>query len=195
MSLHRPRKALGWRDAESKMGVSLEATLNLILGAPMWWLIGLLFLLSVEPVQADETPVPEDLQRRQAASQAYEQAIVRFNTNIQGFDSWAAFKAAVFSRLEPNASGHCFELTGSSIEPITITAATFQEASDGEWQETPDNGWRKRNKDRTFIEYRVNVKEGVLLQMEGVNPRFFFASTRRMCEFPLLSSPHSDRSS
>ena len=159
----------------------------------MWWLIGLLLLVSVELVQADETPVPEDLQKRQAAAEAYEQAIVRFNTNIQGFDSWEAFKAAVFSRLEPNAPGHCFELTSSSIEPITITAATFQEASDGEWQETPGKGWRKRNKDRTFIEYRVNTKEGVLLQMEGVNPRFFFASTRRICEFPLLSPQHGDR--
>jgi hypothetical protein len=71
----------------------------------------------------------------------------------------------------------------------------FHQTLDGTWEKTSDNGWRKRNKDRTFIEYRYNQEASMLLWIEGVNPRFFFASTRRLCEFPLSSQPHTDRPS
>jgi hypothetical protein len=54
-----------------------------------------------------------------------------------------------------------------------------------EWQKTAGKGWQQTQTDRTFIEYRYNEKARVLLWVEGVNPRFFFAYTRKMCELPL----------
>jgi hypothetical protein len=53
------------------------------------------------------------------------------------------------------------------------------------WEQTSGNGWRLRRKDRTFTEYRVNPQDGLLSRIEGVKPRFFFASTKRICEVPL----------
>jgi len=53
------------------------------------------------------------------------------------------------------------------------------------WQQTTGKGWQQTHADRTFIEYRYNEKAGVLLWVEGVSPRFFFAYTRKMCELPL----------
>ena len=146
-------------------------------------------------VYADETPVFEDIQQRQAAEQAYEQAIVRFNTNIQPFSSWEAFKEDVLSRLERGALGRCYKLTGSSIEPVVITDAFFHQTFDGSWHATSGNGWRQRHRDRTFIEYRYNSETDELLWIEGVNPRFFFAATQRLCEFFLSSQQGVDPSS
>jgi hypothetical protein len=54
---------------------------------------------------------------------------------------------------------------------------------------TPGDGWRNFRKDRTFVEYRFNQKSNVLLRLEGVKPRFFFASTKRICEFQLADKP------
>jgi len=42
------------------------------------------------------------------------------------------------------------------------------------WKETSGKGWRLLRKDRTFTEYRLNLKAGVLMRIEGVKPRFFF---------------------
>jgi hypothetical protein len=162
---------------------------------PVGWLLSLIFAATSGHIYADETPVFDDLQQREAADQAYEQAIVRFNTSIKEFNSWEAFKASVFSRIEHNAPGRCYELTASSIEPITIVNIAFHQTLDGTWKHTSDNGWRQLYQDRTFIEYRYNREVGTLLWIEGVNPRFFFASTRRLCEVPLSSQKGTGPSS
>jgi hypothetical protein len=162
---------------------------------PVGWLISLIFATTSWHVYADETPVFEDLQQREAADQAYEQAIVRFNTSIKGFNSWEAFKASVFSRVKREAPGRCYELTASSIDPITITTISFHHTLDGTWKHTSGNGWRQLYRDRTFTEYRYNREVDTLLWIEGVNPRFFFASTRRLCEVPLSSQQPTGPSS
>ena len=38
---------------------------------------------------------------------------------------------------------------------------------------------------KTFIEYRFNVKAGVLLRVEGVKTWFLPSQTKKMCEFSL----------
>jgi hypothetical protein len=61
----------------------------------------------------------------------------------------------------------------------------FTGMESGRWEKTSGKGWRLLRKDRTFTEYRVNLKADLLLRIEGVKPRFFFASTKRICEFYL----------
>ena len=79
--------------------------------------------------------------------------------------------------------GTCYLYQGGTVrvtmEPLPRTA------KETGWQKTAGKGWQQTQADRTFIEYRYNEKAGVLLWVEGVNPRFFFAYTSKMCELPL----------
>lgn len=128
------------------------------------------------PVQFEETP---------QEVKAYEQAIRRYNTNTVSFDTWADFKTAVLSRLSSGAAGTCYAQASGSMQAVTVTRVRFQPVQDDGWQRTHGNGWRKTGANRTFVEYRFNKKASVLLRIEGVKPRFFFARTERICEFPL----------
>ena len=158
---------------------------GLLVGSVMRWVILLLVLSSIELAWADEDNVPMLDEKAQAAVAAYEQAIRRFNTHTKPFTSWAAFKAEVFSRLPSGLAGTCYEQMRGSMRGIKRTMVKFQPVVDEGWQKTRGSGWRKNGPDRTFVEYRFNQKAKVLLRAEGVNPRFFFAWTRRICEFPL----------
>jgi hypothetical protein len=64
-----------------------------------------------------------------------------------------------------------------------------REDKDTGWQKTTGKGWQQLTKGRRFFEYRFNAKTGILLWIEGVNPRFFFAFTKKMCEVPLGGTP------
>jgi hypothetical protein len=149
---------------------------------PMWcMIIGGLLLASFGDVMAQEgepvqVPVPES---------TYDQAVLRFNSNIQEFDSWEAFKAEVLSKVALGRDGKCYELTGRMFEPVAITQVQFQGIEGDNWKKASGHGWRQIRKDRTFIEYRLNKKAQVLLRAEGVKPTFFFAHTKKICEFPL----------
>lgn len=150
----------------------------------MRWVM-IIFLLSVvELAWAQETPVENDEQAREAVA-AYDQVIRRFNTHTESFTSWKAFKEAVFSRIAAGVTGNCYTQTSGSMQRVTVTRVQFQPAKGDDWRKTSGHGWRRAGPDRTFVEYRFNQKAGVLLRIEGVKPRFFFSYTKRICEFPL----------
>jgi hypothetical protein len=150
----------------------------------MRWLTLLLVLCAIELAWAEETPVLND-ELLQEAVEGYERTIRRFNTHTERFRSWNAFKRAVLSRLPPGSIGNCYAQRSGSMQGVSVTRVKFQPVADGGWQQTQGHGWRKTGPKRTFVEYRFNQKAGVLLRIEGVKPRFFFARTTRICEFPL----------
>lgn len=133
--------------------------------------------------QADEEPVEEAPPNSVIA---YEGVVRRYNTHTESFASLREFKAAVLAKLPPNASGLCYELTGNSMQPVNIFKIPFQPLEDDGMKRTSGDGWRDLKKDRTFVEYRLNAEANVLLRLEGSKPRFFFATTRRICEFKLV---------
>ena len=148
-----------------------------------WWVIGLLLCVASNRALAQETPVITDLEVPEAV-RAYDQAVIRFNTNVQAFPSWTAFKTAVLSKLAPGTSGTCYELIGSRTRNVKITEIPFQGMAGEGWEQTSGNGWRQVKEDRTFIEYRVNDKANLLVRIEGAK-KFLFSHTQRLCEFPL----------
>jgi hypothetical protein len=148
-------------------------------------MVGLVLVVCLGRALAQEDANIREEPGAQEAARAYDEAIVRFNTNIKNFSSWAAFKAEVFARVLPGTIGKCYESTGNAMQPVQVTTIPLPREEDAGWQKTSDKGWRQYKEDRTFVEYRVNDKAGVLLRVEGVKPRFFFSYTRRICEFPL----------
>ena len=154
-------------------------------GAVMQWLrwmvVGFALVFTMNPALADEGEVieaPEPVN-------GYDQAILKFNAKIKSFASWEQFKAAVLSRLPERVSGTCYTLTDEGMQPVLVTPTDLELTGDRGWRKTSGKGWRQDRKDRTFIEYRVNDEANVLIRAEGYKPRFFFASTKRICEFPL----------
>ena len=154
-----------------------------------YWVVGCVLFMAVGLSAAEEGEESED----RPNTQAYDQAIIKFNFHITSFSTWAAFKAAVSSYMEPGVNGQCYELTGSAMEPVEITTVQFLGLTDDGWRKTRGNGWRRRDEDRTFVEYRLNEKARVLMRIEGVKPRFFFAYTRKVCEFPFPPMPNKIR--
>ncbi len=152
------------------------------LKVPMSLVVGLLLLISFVFAQADEE---EDFIKEPDTANAYDQALLRFNTGIQSFSSWDAFKAAVLAAVPPGTPGRCYVWTGSALSQTEVTKVTFEAPAGDDWRKTSGKGWRQMRKDRTFTEYRVNQKVRSLLRIEGVKPRFFFASTKRICEFEM----------
>ena len=151
----------------------------------MRWMVGLVVLVIClnQALGQEEISTFEPPQTSSEEAQIYDQVVLHFNSDIQNFPSWEAFKTVVLSKMSSHTMGQCYEHTGQSV---TITPVPFQGLEDGQWYETSDHGWRRLNKkDRTFVEYRINTKAGLLLRLEGVKPRFFFGSTKRICEFPL----------
>ncbi len=152
---------------------------------PMLWVMGLLLLVLLGRVLAQEESEGSGELEARPEVEAYEQVITRFNTNIKAFASWDALKAEVLPRVSADTVGSCYELTGKAMQPVEVTAVRFDMGGDADWRQTSEGGWRHRKKNRRFIEYRFNEKANVLLRVEGVKPRFFFATTKRICEFPM----------
>jgi hypothetical protein len=144
--------------------------------------VGYLLLLSCSFALAQEGDV---IVEESSTPNAYDQALLRFNTNIKSYPSWEAFKTAVLSKFLPGTPGTCYELTGGSFNSMETMTVEFAGLRGEGWQKTSGKGWRLSRKNRTFIEYRVNPKAGMLSRIEGVKPRFFFARTKRICEFQL----------
>jgi hypothetical protein len=153
----------------------------------MQWLAGLVLVaLFNQALAQSESPTANREHAEHNATQVYDQAIVRFNTAIKDFPSWEAFKAEVFAKVVSGTMGRCYALTGNAMQPVQITAVRFDSVEDSDWQETPEKGWRRYEKaKRQLVEYRVNKQAGILLRMESIKPKFFFAYTQKICEFPL----------
>ena len=149
----------------------------------MWWMVGLVLLGWLGWALAQDGGGRNEEMEVENARRASDWAIVRFNTAIQDFPSWQAFVTAVLAQVAPGTVGTCYVHRGGTVyvtqEPVPRADTAVL------WQKTPGHGWQQMRHDRTFIEYRFNTKAGLLLWIEGVNPRFFFAYTRRMCEVPL----------
>jgi hypothetical protein len=151
----------------------------------MQWALGLLLIMMLGRALAQETPsTMEDLER-EYSQKVYDQAVVKFNTNIKAFPSWEAFKTEVLSRVLPGTMGRCAERTSRSVAPTQVTRQPFQGVEENNWQPTSGNGWRKYRENGTFIEYRVNEAARLLFRIEGGKVWFFPAQTRQICEFPL----------
>jgi hypothetical protein len=144
----------------------------------------LLLVLFPLPAHTQETPGPNEALEAAQLARIYDQAIARFNNDIKDFPSWEAFKTAVFPKITADTIGKCYEYTGGATQSVIVTAESLPKVEDGNWQKTAGGGWKQVQGDRTFSEYRVNEKARVLLRMEGVKPRFFFAPSPKMCEFP-----------
>jgi hypothetical protein len=126
--------------------------------------------------ESEEAPQPE-------MPRAYDQALLRFNTHIQSYPSWEAFKAEALAKVPPGTPGTCYELTSASYHEMEARGVEFEGFEGDGWQQTSGQGWRLSRPDRTFTEYRINQKAGLLMRIEGYKPRFFFAITKRICEF------------
>jgi hypothetical protein len=149
----------------------------------MWWMAGLVLMGLLGRALAQDSPAGNEAMEAEEARRASDWAIVRFNTDIKDFPSWEAFKATVLSQVAPGTLGTCYTYRGGTVH-ITMEPLPREDKETG-WQKTGGKGWQQSTKGRTFIEYRVNAKAGILFWIEGVNPRFFFAFTKKMCEVPL----------
>ena len=87
----------------------------------MQWVIGLCLVVLLGRVQAQETSDPTQELEKAYTESAYEQVIVRFNTDIKDFPSWQAFKTEVLSRVLAGTLGRCYERTTSPMQPVQIT--------------------------------------------------------------------------
>jgi len=149
----------------------------------MWWIVSLLCMgVFGHALAQDNTGGSEQIEVENAR-RASDQAIVRFNTDIEDFPSWELFEAAVLARVTPGMLGTCYTYQGGMVR-VTMEPLPKRDKATG-WQKTAGKGWQQTQTDRTFIEYRYNEQAGVLLWVEGINPRFFFAYTSKMCELLL----------
>ena len=149
----------------------------------MWWIVGLFLMGMFSRALAQDSLGGSEQMEVENARRASDQAIINFNTAIQDFPSWELFEAVILAQAVPGMMGTCYTYQGGTVR-VTIEPLPRVEKETG-WQQTAGKGWQQTQTDRTFIEYRYNEKAGVLLWVEGVNPRFFFAYTRKMCELPL----------
>jgi hypothetical protein len=149
----------------------------------MWWMVGLLLMGVFGRALAQDNSAGSEQMEVENARRASDQAIINFNTAIQDFPSWELFEAVVLAQVVPGMMGKCYTYQGGTVR-VTMEPLPRVEKATG-WQQTAGKGWQQMQTDRTFIEYRYNEKAGVLVWIEGVNPRFFFAYTRKMCELPL----------
>jgi hypothetical protein len=149
----------------------------------MWWLVGLLLMGVFSRALAQEGSAGSEQMEAEEARRSSDRAIVRFNTDIKDFPSWELFETVILSQVAPGVMGTCYAYQGGTVH-VTMEPLPRTEKETG-WHKTAGKGWQQTQTDRTSIEYRFNEKAGVLLWIEGVNPRFFFASTRKMCELPM----------
>jgi hypothetical protein len=153
----------------------------------MWWMVGLVLMGLLGRAVAQDSPGGSEQMEAEDARRASDWAIVQFNTDIKDFPSWEAFKTAVLSQVEPGTLGTCYTYSGGTVQ-VTMEPLPREDKDTG-WQKTTGKGWQHVTKGRMFFEYRFNEKTGVLFWIEGVNPRFFFAFTKKMCEVPLDAMP------
>ena len=149
----------------------------------MWWMVGLVLMGWLGRALAQDSPAGSEQMEAENVRRASDWAIVQFNTDIKDFPSWEAFKTAVLSQVVPGTLGTCYTYSGGTVQATMEPLP--REDKDAGWQKTTGKGWQQFTKGRTFIEYRFNAKARILFWIEGVNPRFFFAFTKKMCEVSL----------
>ena len=149
----------------------------------MRWIVGLLLMVLVSHVFADEGEVPV----APLPQTSYDRMTLKFNTHIKEFPTWDAFKEEVAPVVPLGSPGTCYALTGKTMEPVAMTQVTFRWVEGSAWTRTTGHGWRLRVPDGSFLEYRLNTKANVLLQAESVRSGFifFFMVTKKICEYPL----------
>ena len=147
----------------------------------MRWIVGLLLVVLVSYAFADEGDEPE----APLPETSYDRITLKFNAHIKKFPTWEAFKGEVAALVPPGSPGTCYALTGKGMDPVEMAKVTFRWAEGSGWKKTTGRGWRLRAPDRSFIEYRLNTADRVLLRSEGVKSGFFFVVTKSICEFPL----------
>lgn len=150
---------------------------------PLWQMVGLLLIGLLGRTLAQDIPAGSAQMEAEEVQRSYDLAVVKFNTDIKDFPSWEAFKTEVLAQIVPGRLGTCYTYIGGTVQ-MTLEPLPREEKG-ARWEPTGGKGWQQFTQGRTFIEYRVNAKAGVLLWIEGVNPRFFFAYTKKMCEVPL----------
>ena len=147
----------------------------------MRWIVTLLLVVLVSHAFAQESEVPE----APLPETSYDRMTLKFNAHIKKFPTWDAFKSEVAPMVPPDSPGTCYALTGKGMDRVEMTKVTFRWAEGKGWKRTTGRGWRLRAQDRSFIEYRLNTEERVLLRAEGSKSGFFFTVTQRICAFPL----------
>ena len=131
----------------------------------------------------EDSPAGSEQMEAEEARRASDWAIVQFDAAIKDFPSWEAFTTTVLSQVVPGTLGTCYTYSGGTVHVTTEPLPKEDQETGG--QKTGGKGWRQLTYGRRFIEYRVNAKARILFWIEGVNPRFFFAFTQKMCEVPL----------
>jgi len=154
-----------------------------LLMVSVWVIVVIALLGGRRGAFAQESPAASAPLAAEAARRAADHAIVSFNTGIATFPSWEAFATAVVAPREPDALGTCYAHAGGRV--AVTKEALPQDVQVQGWQQTSGGGWEQRKPDRTFVEYRFNAKDHALVWIEGVNPRWFFAYTTKMCVLPL----------
>jgi hypothetical protein len=149
----------------------------------MWWMVGLILMGWLGRALGQDSPAGSEQMEAEEARRASDWAIVQFNAAIKDFPSWEAFTTAVLSQVVPGTLGTCYTYSGGMVHVTTEPLPKEDQETGG--QKTGGKGWRQLTHGRRFIEYRVNTKARLLFWIEGVNPRFFFAFTQKMCEVPL----------
>ena len=148
----------------------------------MWWIVGLLLMGVFGRALAQDNPAGSEQMEAENARRASDQAIVKFNTDIDDFPSWELFEAVVLAQVTPGLLGTCYTYQGYGVRhhgPIAEGRKGDQVAEDG-WQRMAADAHRSHV-------YRVSVqrKSGGLIMGRRCQPTFFFAYNRKMCELPL----------
>ena len=123
----------------------------------MWWMVGLVLMGVFGRALAQDSRGSTEQLEVENAKRAADWAIVHFNTDIQDFPSWKAFKTAVLSQVAPGTLETCYEYSKRTVQVTQVPLP--REDPEAVWQKTPGNGWQQMQKDRTVIEYRVNTNQ------------------------------------
>ena len=81
----------------------------------MWWIVSLLLMGVFGDALAQDNPGGSEQVEVENARRASDQAIVRFNTDIEDFPSWELFEAVVLARVTPGMLGTCYTYQGGMV--------------------------------------------------------------------------------
>ena len=137
----------------------------------MWWIFGLLLMGVFVRALAQDNPGGSEQMEAENARRASDQAIVKFNIDIDDFPSWALFEAVVLAQVTPGLLGTCYTYQGGTVHVTMDPLPRAEKAT--VWQKTAGKGWQQTHTDRTFIEYQYNEKAGVLLGSRRCQPMVF----------------------
>ena len=100
---------------------------------PLWWMIGLVLIGLLSGALAQDTPAGSEEMEAEEARRSSDLAIVRFNTAIQDFPSWEAFKTAVLAQVVPGTLATCYASSGGNVHAQDTTPQLL----------SPQRRWRR----------------------------------------------------